>query len=428
MSSDQNSANGLSAGGKISIAFGAVTLLFFGWGFVTSLIDPLVPAVKSIFELSFLESQLTQFSWFIAYALVSLPAAAVLSRLGSVPSILVALAIMISGCLLAPLATFLHSYPLVLTGLFVIASGVTLLQVAANPLVAAIGDPKHAHFRLTLAQAFNSLGTVLGPPLGAFIMLRGGVFDGKAVADTAAKAESLANVERSFLMIAGVFLLLAFLVFLARKAIVNAAVPAKAASPLEALSSRWAVLGAGAIFLYVGAEVTVGSFMINFLHQPHVLNIQLEEAAKLLAFYWGGAMVGRFVGSALLTRFPAAHLLLLAAATAACLATLAVLSGGHVAAIAALSIGLFNSIMFPVIFTLTLERSTASSAATSGLLCTAIVGGAFLPLLAGGLADKFGLSVALIVPALAYLVIVVFAGAAKRVTPIQQGDGAGVSH
>ncbi len=428
MKSDQNPANGVSTGGTISLALGAVTLLFFGWGFVTSLIDPLVPAVKSIFELSFLESQLTQFAWFIAYALVSLPAAALLGRLGSVPSILLALAIMIGGCLLAPLATHLHSYPLVLTGLFVIASGVTLLQVAANPLVAAIGDPKRAHFRLTLAQAFNSLGTVLGPPLGAFIMLRGGVFDGGAVADTAAKAESLANVERSFLMIAGVFLLLAFLVFLARKAIVNAAVPAKAANPLEALSSRWAVLGAGAIFLYVGAEVTVGSFMINFLHQPHVLDMQLDEAAKLLALYWGGAMVGRFAGSALLTRFHAANLLMIAAAMAAALAAVAALTGGNIAAIAALSIGLFNSIMFPVIFTLTLERSTAPSAATSGLLCTAIVGGAFLPLLAGGLADKFGLSVALIVPALAYLAIVVFANAAKGAAPVHQVDGAGGSH
>jgi MFS transporter, FHS family, L-fucose permease len=393
----------------VMLALASVTLLFFGWGFVTAMIDPLVPAVKSIFELSFLQSQLTQFAWFIAYGLVSLPAAWVLGRLGSVRAILLALGVMVAGCLIAPLATELHSYGLVLTGLFVIASGVTLLQVAANPLVAAIGDPSRAHFRLTLTQAFNSLGTVIAPLFGAMIMLD----------STPGAGMSLASVERAFLLVAGLFVILAGLIALARKPIEQATLPQAPANPLTALSSRWAVLGAGAIFLYVGAEVTIGSLMINFLHQDHVLGISLEDAARLLAFYWGGAMVGRFAGSLLLTRLPAAPLLGIAALVAALLALIAAFSGGWLAAATAIGIGLFNSIMFPVIFTVTLERSTASQAATSGLLCTAIVGGAFLPLAAGAVADSAGLGVALIVPALAYLAIALFAASAARTAPVR---------
>jgi MFS transporter, FHS family, L-fucose permease len=402
----------------VMLALAAVTLLFFGWGFVTAMIDPLVPAVKSIFELSFLQSQLTQFAWFIAYGLVSLPAAWVLGQLGSVRAILLALCVMVAGCLIAPLATELHSYGLVLTGLFVIASGVTLLQVAANPLVAAIGDPSRAHFRLTLTQAFNSLGTVIAPLFGAMIML-----------DSApGKGMSLASVERAFLLVAGLFVVLAALIALARKPIQQAAAPQPAANPLTALKSRWAVLGAGAIFLYVGAEVTIGSLMINFLHQDRVLGISLEDAARLLAFYWGGAMVGRFAGSLLLTRLPAGPLLGVAATIAAVMSLVAGFSTGWLAAGAAIGIGLFNSIMFPVIFTLTLERSTASQAATSGLLCTAIVGGAFLPLAAGAVADQAGLGFALIVPALAYGAIALFAASAARTAPIRLDPQAAAGH
>ena len=196
------------------------------------------------------------------------------------------------------------------------------------------------------------------------------------------------------------------------------------ASPLGALKSRWGLLGALAIFLYVGAEVSIGSLLANFLHQPDILNVPLQRAAELVALYWGGAMVGRFIGSALLLRVPAAGLLMLSAAVAVALCMFVFASSGPVAAWAAISIGLFNSIMFPTIFTLTLERSTASHAATSGLLCVAIVGGAFLPQLYGNVADARGLSFAYLVPAVAYAAIMLFAFAARRAKVVDRMDDA----
>jgi MFS transporter, FHS family, L-fucose permease len=410
------------ATGGATLAFVYVTALFFGWGFVTALIDPLVPAVKSIFKLSFLESQLTQFAWFIAYGLASLPAAAILSRLGFANAILAALATMIVGCLLVPLGTHGHAYVGVLAGLFVIASGVTLLQVAANPLVAALGRPDSAHFRLTFSQAFNSVGTVVGPLFGAAVLLTGGIFAkdeavrAEAVASDAALQESLRNIDFAFLSVAAIFALLAVFIFSVRKK-VNEVAPSResiASSPLQALSSGWAIAGAVAIFLYVGAEVTIGSFMINYLHQDGIMGISLERAGQLLAFYWGGAMVGRFIGSALMTRLPAAGMLTVAAAIAAALCLVVTQLGGPTAGWLAISIGLFNAIMFPTIFTLTLERSSAPAAATSGLLCMAIIGGAFLPLIAGQIADATTLSTAFFVPMLGYAGIAVFAFFAMR--------------
>lgn len=397
-------------------ALAYVTLLFFAWGFVTAMIDPLVPAVRKIFALSYTESLLTQFAFFIAYGIVSLPAAALLARLGNMNAILLALATMILGCILMPIATHAHLYVGVLAALFTIAAGITLLQVAANPLAASLGDPKSSHFRLTLTQALNSLGTFVAPFVGALLLLKGGVFGAGSDANSAAaQAESLRRIDFSFLLIAGFILLLGMFLWSARKRIQAAAPPLeRQASPFQALTSLWACLGAGAIFLYVGAEVAIGSIMINFLGQPNILHSDAEHAGKLLSFYWGGAMVGRFVGSGLLARFPAGMLLGLFALIAAGLCGLTSQSGGQIAAICALSIGLFNSIMFPTIFTITLQRSTAPASATSGLLCMAIVGGAVLPLLAGQIADTYGLSMAFLLPALAYLTIAAFAFASHR--------------
>lgn len=401
---------------KPNAAFAYVTMLFFAWGFVTATIDPLVPAVRSIFSLGYAESLLTQFAFFLAYGIVSLPAAGIVGRLGAARSVIAALLVMVAGCLLMPVATLVRAYPLVLLALFVIASGITLLQVAANPLSAALGRPERSHFRLTLSQAFNSLGTVLAPYIGAQIMLSGGVFAGPARGE-ADIAASLRAIDTAFLLIAGVILVLAWFLFRVRHRI-TAAAPAIAgggASVAGAFRSRWAVAGALAIFLYVGAEVSIGSVMINFLEQPGVLGVPAQRAGELLALYWGGAMIGRFAGSALLARLPAGALLATAAAVAAALCLLVSQSAGTVAGVAALSIGLFNSIMFPTIFTLTLERSSASTPATSGLLCMAIVGGAVLPLLVGTVADRAGLAPAFLVPALAYLLIAGFGVAAARV-------------
>ncbi len=398
-------------------SFAIVTTLFFTWGFITSVIDPLIPSVRAIFHLSYAESMLTQFAFFMAYGLVSLPAAGIVARLGPARAIILALSVMLAGCLLMPAATFVDAYSIVLAALFVIAGGITLLQVAANPLAASLGRPERSHFRLTLSQAFNSLGTVAGPYFGAMVMLSGGVFAASQGAATAAqRVRSLRQIDTSFVIVAVLIAALTGFIFLVRRRLATpAAAPGAAQGGVfSALRSAEALFGAGAIFLYVGAEVSVGSMMINFLHQGDVLGVSLAEGGKLLALYWLGAMVGRFGGSLLLTRVKAAWLLAGVAAAAAGLCLTVSQAGGPLAAALALSIGLFNAIMFPTIFTLTLARSSASEAATSGLLCMAIVGGAVLPVGVGLLADALGLHTAFLVPMAAYGLIALFALRAAR--------------
>ncbi len=409
----------------LTAALAAVTTLFFAWGFITAMIDPLIPSVRAIFSLTYAQSMLTQFAFFLAYGVVSLPAAALVARLGYSRSVICALLAMIAGCLIVPLATKVDRYELVLLALFVIAGGITVLQVAANPLAAALGAPERSHLRLTLSQAFNSLGTVIGPYLGATLMLRGGLFASSngtaagAVDAATLRTESLRNIDTSFLLIAGLIGALALFIWSFRRRLAIASPPAQAQDSVTgALRSHWAVLGAGAIFLYVGAEVSVGSNLINFLHQSDVLDVTQEKAGKLVSLYWLGAMVGRFAGSALLARFRAVRLLSVNAFVAAALCLAVSQGAGVFAAGCALGVGLFNSIMFPNIFTLTLERSTASPAATSGLLCMAIVGGAVLPPTTGLIADSItgsaGLHAAFLLPMVAYILICGFAVTAAR--------------
>ncbi|HEX4294084.1 MAG TPA: glucose/galactose MFS transporter [Rhizomicrobium sp.] len=394
---------------RFNPAFATVTTLFFMWGFVTATIDPLVPSVRGVFSLTYAESMLTQFAFFLAYGVISLPAALVLEKLGYARTIVLSLTAMLAGCLLMPVATHAQSYALVLCALFVIAAGIAQLQVAANPLAALLGPPEGSHFRLTLSQAFNSLGTVLAPILGSYVMLRGGVFATGAAA--AARTATLGNVSTQFLAIAALILLLTLFIWGLRRLLsVPHELDDSGASPLAAFASRWALFGALAIFLYVGAEVAISSIMINFLHQPRILGESYEHAGRLLGlFYWGGAMAGRALGSIALTRLPAHRVLAFAALAALCLCLAVTGSAGMIAGAAALAIGFFNSIMFPTIFTLTLERSTAPVAATSGLLCMAIVGGAVLPVIAGLVADRAGLALAFFVPAVSYAVIAGFA-------------------
>jgi len=414
------------------VAFAYVTTLFFAWGFVTSLIDPLVASVKTVFHLDYTEAMLTQFAWFIAYGVASIPAAAILSRLGYSAAILTALGTMVVGCLMVPAATALDLYPGVLAALFVIACGVTLLQVAANPLSAALGKPEHSHFRLTLSQGFNSLGTVLGPRLGASTMLAGGVFAAGAATDHAlSRAESLRSIDLAFMIIGAFFLAVGLLIWSARKRI-DAAAPQKAVlagAPWAAFRSGWALFGGLAIFLYVGSEVSIGSLLTNFLHD-NLAGIDITQAGGMVSFYWGGAMVGRFLGSGLLTRAPAGVLLSIAALCAAAMCLAVTQLGGGVGAYIALSIGFFNSIMFPVIFTMTLERSSAPTSATSGLLCMAIVGGAALPVLSGKVADlSSSLTPAFFVPMAGYIGVALFAIAAARVRPRRaEPEAAVVAH
>jgi MFS transporter, FHS family, L-fucose permease len=434
----QKSSRGVTA------AYAIVTCLFFAWGFITSLNDPVVTAVKGIFCLTDVRAQLSAFAFFIAYGVMSFPAALLLARMKSIPTILIAFALMAVGCLLMLAAANLVTYNLVLLGLFVLASGITILQVAANPLAAALGPPEYSHFRLTFSQAFNSFGTFIGPYLGAVLFLKGIETKQCEATSQAARLGSLAGIDRAYFWICGFMIALALLFIVFRKTVTEAAPPPSqevaergiGAVIADALSSRWALLGGLAIFLYVGAEVSIGTQMAFFLHSDSVwgrsnaafgfplighimgartaFGVSAEQAGKAVALYWGGAMVGRAIGSALLARIRAAVLLAVFTAIA-CLMCLYVFTVGGVAAgVIALCIGLFNSIMFPVIFTLTLERSTASNEATSGFLCFSIIGGALVPPLVGLVSQHTSYVTAFIVPAACYAVLFIFSLAAHR--------------
>ena len=410
------------SGARVGGAYAIVTCLFFAWGFITSLVDPLVAAVKGIFHLSDVEAQLSASAFFIAYGVMSLPAAVLLARAKSVPTVLISLTMMVGGCLIMLLAANLAIYEIVLLGLFVLASGITVLQVAANPLSAALGPPQRSHFRLTFSQAFNSLGTFIGPYLGAALFLKGVEVKEGAVVTPAVRAASLHGINRAFFWIAGLIILIAIMIYAGRRMIGAAAPPPPhetadvgiGATIREAMSSPWALFGGLAIFLYVGAEVAIGTQMALFLDSDSVWNVPLETAGKFVSFYWGGAMVGRLVGSALLTKVPAPRLLASCTAFACALCMFVFSVGGVLAGYAALSIGLFNSIMFPVIFTITLERSTASEEATSGFLCFSIVGGAAVPPLTGLVSQHSSYVAAFIVPATCYAVLFLFSLASGR--------------
>jgi FHS family L-fucose permease-like MFS transporter len=397
------------------LAFAAVTSLFFAWGFITSNNDPLIVALRAAFQLDYTEALLTQIVFFLAYGLLSLPAAWVTSRIGAVDMILVSLGLMAGGCALVVVSTGAGDFRSILAALFVLAGGVTALQVAATPLAAELGAPHRSHFRLNFAQAFNSLGVVIGVHFGSSVMLG---HPALTPASPRRLAELLGAVDRAFLIMAALLTVL-LLAFLSLRGLLRRAAPnLRTAAPggmFDALRSSWAVFGAAAIGLYVGAEVSIGSIMINFLSQPDVLGVPFDDAGGYLAnFYWGGALAGRLLGTALLMRIRATRLLAGCGIAAGLLCMTVVVAHGPVAGFAALAIGFFNSIMFPTIFAITLERSGVSQASTSGLLCVAIFGGALLPLAVGTIADSFGLSASFIVPLGAYLFIAAFALTARK--------------
>jgi FHS family L-fucose permease-like MFS transporter len=424
-------------------AFAIVTCLFFAWGFITALNDPLVAAVKGIFTLSRFEAQFIAFAFFIAYFFISFPAAAILSRTRAMPSIVMALITMIVGCAIILGAANLAVFPLVLVGLFILATGITILQVAANPLVAALGNPDYSHFRLTFSQTFNSLATFIAPILGAHLFLKGVEVKEGMVITPAVRSHALAGINTAYLWLCGIIAVLTLFMWLSRKT-VSSAVDEESrdigqrlsALITDALSSRWAVFGGIAIFLYVGSEVAIGTQMTAFLNDnaiwglsdapfrvpllgaamgsDGVHGVSVEEAGKAVGFYWGGAMVGRAIGSLLLARIAASRLLAVFTAVACAMCLYVATVGGVSSGFVALSIGLFNSIMFPVIFTITLKRSSASPEATSGLLCTSIVGGAAIPLLVGKMSELTSYHMALIVPAICYAILFLFATAAHR--------------
>lgn len=383
-----------------------VIALFFAWGFCTVLVDVLIPKLKATFSLGYAEAMLTQFCFFLAYFIVSIPAGLLVSRIGYLRGIVLGLLVMAGGCLMFSPAASMGWYPAFLAALFVLAGGITIVQVAANPLAAGLGDPARAHSRLTLAQAFNSVGTMLGPLFGSAMILAAGVSEPAPGMDAAALAafrvEQAGHVRVPYMIIAAVLVLLAALCWWVRRAPVPAVRPVNQGDYLRLLAIPRLSLGALSIFLYVGAEVAIGSALVNYLIMAGATDSE-HAAGNLISVYWGLAMVGRFVGSWVL-RFVAPGLVLAACAVGA--GTLAVLAAttleGTAAAVAILSIGLFNSVMFPTIFTLSIDGLGEDTAGGSGILCLAIVGGAVVPLLMGLAADRIGLALALLVPAACY--------------------------
>ncbi|QQY09762.1 MAG: sugar MFS transporter [Candidatus Xiphinematobacter sp.] len=381
-----------------------VTSLFFVWGFLTCLNDILVPHLKAVFSLNYATASLVQFVFFGAYFLMSLPAGKIVGWLGYQQSMVVGLSTAAAGTLLFYPAASFASYPIFLEALFVLASGITLLQIAANPFVSSLGKPETASSRLNLTQAFNSLGTTVAPSFGGWLILAGGVEAGTAITDRVTRA---ASIKVPYLIITGVLLLMAWLLrkFPLPKLAAIEGDQKRHGSFIEVLCVPNLLLGCIGIFLYVGAEVAIGSYLINFMGEPTVARLSPKIAAGYVSYYWGGAMLGRFLGSFLLRRVDAAWLLRFNALFAASLCILAYASHGAVAMWAILLVGLFNSIMFPNIFTLSIQGLGHLTSYGSSLLIMAIVGGAIVPVLMGRVADAIGLHQSFFIPAISYLYI-----------------------
>ena len=417
------------ASDRNKLAFGVVTAVFFMWGFITVLNDVLVPHLKSVFSLDYTRVMLIQFCFFGAYFLMSLPAGKVVSSVGCKNSIILGLCVAGGGALLFYPAAALPSYGVFLSALFVLASGITLLQVAANPYVSLLGAPEGASSRLNLSQAFNSLGTTLAPKFGGLIILSVAVLAPAELAKLA-PAEQLAyrvqqaqSVELPYIGLALTLFALAVVVYLFHLPAVQEmeSVPAGAHPYRQALAHRHLLFGVIAIFVYVGAEVSIGSFMINYISQPDIGAMSETKAADFVSLYWGCAMVGRFIGSALLQRVDSRKLLGLFALAAALLVCATMLTHGFIAVGAVVAIGLFNSIMFPNIFTLGIEGLGPLTGRASSLLVMAIVGGAIIPEAQGALADAVGIHHAYVLPLLCYLYIVFYAFKGSRVSAAAHG-------
>lgn len=474
-----------SSNQNYNFALTVLTSLFFMWGFITCLNDILVPHLKAVFTLNYTQASLIQVSFFIAYFVVSLPAGALLKKTGYKAGIIIGLVITGLGCLaFFPAAMFL-SYPLFLTALFILAGGITILQVAANPYVAILGRPETASSRLNLTQSFNSLGTTLAPWFGSLLILSAAAKTTEEIAAMppadfeAWRLMEAASVQGPYLLLASVLFLIALaFVFIKLPVIEPSEQPSSAGEGGHydhAFSSAWGykhlVLGAVAIFVYVGGEVSIGSYLVNFLSQPDIAGITEQEAGKYVSMYWGGAMIGRFLGSMLLSDVknqttralyiaavlvgaiilaylntgnwtdsatwlvfvgvnligfwlgkgkPAFTLGVMASIVSALL-LVTILSTGSVAMWSILAIGLFNSIMFPTIFTLAIDGLGKHTAQGSGILCMAIVGGAVVPFVQGLFADAITLHYAFFIPLLCYLYIIFYGFKGYKIDVVVNG-------
>jgi FHS family L-fucose permease-like MFS transporter len=420
-------------------ALAVLTTLFFMWGSLTSLNDVLIPYVQHVFKIELAASMLIQAAFFSAYFVFSIPAAKIIDWIGYKRAIVVGLLTMIAACLAFFPAAKIPSFPFFLAALIILATGITILQVAANPYVAVLGKPQTASSRLNLTQAFNSLGTTIFPWIGAHLILK---TTATAMAQSASQSAD-AVIKLYVYFFAAALALLAIGIGLSKLPKMESAERHIAGEKVS--DSIWKhpnlIFGAIGIFVYVGGEVAIGSSIANYLALDNIggflssssipdaaarYRAALGEAAKYISFYWLGAMIGRFIGSALLQKIKPGKLLALAGTMAALLVTTSVFTNGHVAMWSILSVGLFNSIMFPCIFTMGIAELGPLTGEGSGLLNMAIVGGAIIPWIVGKAGDLInhhyypamiqgetswgqGIHYALIAPVACYLYILFFA-------------------
>lgn len=404
-----------------------VTTLFFMWGFITSLNDIIIPHLRGIFDLNYTESMFVQLVWFLGYFVFALPGGRIVEGIGYKRAMVLALATMGVGATLFIPASVVLSYPFFLAALVVISAGITVLQVAANAYVAVLGKPETASSRLNLAQAFNSLGTTVAPKFGGVLILGAtaplAVMELRKLSPAARHAYDLqqaSTVRLPYLGIALAFFALAAILAFFKLPRIESAEGHGAHAGVSVWKIPHVILGALAIFVYVGAEVSIGSFLINYFNQPNIGNMSLQQAANYVTFYWGGAMLGRFVGSALLQRIKPGLLLGIFAFVAFALVCVSMSTYGHTAVWSILAVGLFNSIMFPTIFTLGIAELGPVTGEGSGLMVMAIVGGAIIPVLQGMIADSsIGIHHAFILPLICYLYIAYygFKGSKPRHVP-----------
>ena len=384
-----------------------LTTLFFMMGFITCMNDILIPHLKDIFDLTYVQAMLIQFCFFTAYAIMSIPMGYLVGKIGYKNGVISGFVLTAIGCLLFYPAAGSHSYATFLGALFILASGVTLLQVAGNPYVTLLSKPGKESATLTLVQAFNSLGTTIAPQIGAFLILADAT-------QTVSKAEQISSVQIPYLGLAGLLIILAVFVKMIRLPDARKIAEEESEHNHDGKHSVWQyrhlVFGAAGIFCYVGAEVSIGSLLVSVL--GYLKGLNHASAAKYLSFYWGGAMVGRFLGSAIMAKIAPNRYLAFNATAAVALLGVAMLAGkasADIAMWALLAIGFFNSIMFPTIFSLATKGLGRFTSSASGVLCTAIVGGAVVPVVQGWAADTYGLMISFVVSAICYVYIVFFA-------------------
>uniref|UniRef100_UPI0035C951B8 sugar MFS transporter n=1 Tax=uncultured Sphingomonas sp. TaxID=158754 RepID=UPI0035C951B8 len=437
--SNDAAAGGVQAPGLQVFVFA----LFFIFGGITSLNDIIIPKLKDLFTLNYTQAMLVQFCFFTAYLLIGIPGAMLVKRIGYMRGAVAGLSTMLVGCLLFIPASQNATYVVFLLALFVLASGVVIVQVVSNPLISLLGKPETASSRLTFAQAFNSLGTTIFPFVGSIVILaplaatagtavqpfwdvtrivdpacQGAAQAAATVQTTAYKIAESQTVAHAYTGLAVILAIIAGAVWLLRNRLKGERHEVSSlASSIALLQRPRFAFGALCIFLYVGAEVSIGSTLVNYLKSSHTLCLTDQSAGKQLLFYWGGAMIGRFIGSAVLRVVNPGKVLAGVAVGAIALVVISIVTSGAVSADTLLAVGLMNSIMFPTIFTLASEKLGDRAADGSGIINCAIFGGAIVPLATGGLADAAGLTMALLIPVVCYVVICAFGVYATRPAP-----------